>query len=121
MIRATLQDMLVAGEKNLMHRPGFRSILANDWQPDMDSHVVLAACREYQSAKSKAVKREDGTVMGHIEIFTDSLVRALRSGHWRKETTYVDLLNCLDKTSSQTPVVAGNRKGARIWYQGQNY
>ncbi|SJL17900.1 uncharacterized protein ARMOST_21467 [Armillaria ostoyae] len=116
MIRATLEDMLVAGEKDLMHCPGFRSILAKDWHPDMNSHVVLAVCRDYEYAKAKKVNREDGTA-GYIGIFTDSLVRALRSGHWRKETTYVDLLNCLDKTSYQTPVVAGKRKRARLWYQ----
>ncbi len=116
MIRATLEDMLVAGERNLMHCPGFRSVLTKDWQPDMNSHVVLAACRDYEYAKAKKVNREDGTAV-YIGIFTDSLVRALRSGHWRKETTYVNLLDCLDKTSYQTPVVAGNRKRAHLWYQ----
>ncbi|KAK0467507.1 hypothetical protein IW261DRAFT_1519662 [Armillaria novae-zelandiae] len=117
MMRATLQDMLVAGENVLKHYPGYHSILAKDWLPDMTTHVVLAACEDYQYAKAKKVRRQDGTVVGYIGIFTDSLVRALRSGHWRKETTYVDLLRCLDKTSSQTPVVAGEHKGARLWYQ----
>lgn len=116
MTRATLQDMLFTGEKNLIHYPGYRSILPNDWLPDMDSHVILAACRDYQYAKAKKVKREDGTT-GYIGIFTDSLVRVLRSGYWKKETTYADLVRCLDKTSHQTPVVAGKYKDARIWYQ----
>ncbi|SJL17913.1 uncharacterized protein ARMOST_21482 [Armillaria ostoyae] len=116
MTRATLQDMLVAGEKNLIHYPGYRSILANDWLPDMDSHVVLAACRDYEYAKAKKVQLEDGTA-GYIGIFTDSLVRVLRSGYWKKETTYADLVHCLDKTSQQTPVVAVNYKNARLWYQ----
>ncbi len=116
MTRATLQDMLVAGENNLKCYPGYRSILAKDWLPDMNSHVVLAACRDYQYAKAKKVKREDGTA-GYIGIFTDSLVRVLRSGSWQKETTYADLVHCLDKTPQQTPVVAGKYKDARLWYQ----
>ncbi len=116
MTRATLQDMLAAGEKNLVHFPGYRSILAKDWLPDMNFSVVLAACRDYQYAKAKKMKREDGTE-GFIGIFTDSLVRVLRSGHCKKETTYADLVDCLDKTSHQTPVVAGTYKDARLWYQ----
>ncbi|SJL17914.1 uncharacterized protein ARMOST_21484 [Armillaria ostoyae] len=116
MTRATLQEMLVAGEKNLMHYPGYRSILAKDWLPDMSSHVILAACRDYEYAKAKKVKQEDGTE-GYIGIFTDSLVRVLQSDYWKKETTYADLVHCFDKTSQQTPVVAGNYKNARLWYQ----
>ncbi|PBK94318.1 hypothetical protein ARMGADRAFT_1062554 [Armillaria gallica] len=117
MTRATLEDMLLVGEKNLKHYPGYRSILAKDWLPDMSSHVVLAACRDYEYAKAKAVKRADGTVAGYIGIFTDSLVRVLRSGYWKKETTYAELVHCLDKTSHQTPVVAGEKKNERLWYQ----
>ncbi|PBK95060.1 hypothetical protein ARMGADRAFT_1077820 [Armillaria gallica] len=118
MTRATLSEMLFAGEKNLSHYPNYRSILDKDWHPDVDSHVILAACMEYQYAKAKPVKMEDGTVTGYIGIFTDSLVRALWSGHWRKETTYVDLLHHLDMIPCQTPVIAGNRKSSCIWYQG---
>ncbi len=117
MVQATLEDMLVVGKKNLQHYPGYRSILAKDWLPDMNSHVVLAACRDYEYAKAKAVKRADGTVAGYIGIFTDSLVRVLRSGHCKKETTYAELVHYLDKTSHQTPVVAGEYKYARLWYQ----
>ncbi|KAK0475638.1 caspase domain-containing protein [Armillaria luteobubalina] len=115
---ASLSNMLDAGEKNLMHYPGYRSILAKDWFPDMDSHVALAACKDYQYARAKRVKRADGTVEGYIGIFTDSLVRVLRSGLYQKETTYAHLVRYLDKTSHQTPVVAGKHKHARLWYQG---
>ncbi|PBK62769.1 hypothetical protein ARMSODRAFT_1024541 [Armillaria solidipes] len=113
---ATLEDMLLTGDKNLRHYPGYQSILLKDWYPDMDSHVVLAACKAYQFAKPKAVEGKDGEV-GYIGIFMDSLVRVLRSGYWKKETTYTDLVHCFDKTSHQTPVVAGKYKGAHIWYQ----
>ncbi len=113
---ATLRDMLITGDRALKVYPGYRSIFPKDWYPDMDSHVVLAACKAYQFAKWKKVKGTDGEAE-YIGIFTDSLVRALRSGYWSKETTYADLVRCLDKTPYQTPVVAGNRKGERIWYQ----
>ncbi|PBK64974.1 hypothetical protein ARMSODRAFT_940725 [Armillaria solidipes] len=114
--RATLQDMLLAGDKTLKHYPGYRSILSKDWYPDMKSHVVLAACKEHQYAKEKKVKREDG-MAGYIGSFTDSLLRVLRSGYWRKQPTYADLIHSLDKASRRTPVVAGKYKDARLWYQ----
>ncbi|KAK0462313.1 caspase domain-containing protein [Desarmillaria tabescens] len=114
----TLQDMLLAGDNYLKgynhYFPG--SILARDWRTDMDSHVLVAACKEYQLAKEMKVKREDGTVE-HVGIFTDSLLRVLRSGYWRKETTYADLIFGLGQSSHQTPVVAGKHRDARIWYQ----
>ncbi len=77
---------------------------------------MLAACKAYQFAKPKLVKRKDGAE-GYIGIFTDSLVRALRSGYYTGETTYVDLVRCLDRTRCQTPAVAGKHKHVRIWYQ----
>lgn len=116
MMQTTLQDMLLTGEKYLRHYPGYRSILSKDWYPDMDSHVVLAACKDYQFAKARKVKQKDD-VEEYVGIFTSSLLHALRSGHWRKETTYADLVDSLDKTNHQTPVVAGKRKAARLWYQ----
>ncbi len=59
---------------------------------------------------------EDGKA-GYIGIFTDLLVRFLQSDYWKKETTYADLVHCLDKAPHQTPVVAGKYKDARLWYQ----
>ncbi len=116
MARASLRDMLVVGENNLMHLPGYRSILDDDWRPDTSSHVILAACRDYQYAKAKKVIKEDGAE-GYIGIFTDSLVRVLQSGDWKEEMTYADLVHCLDKVSHQTPVAAGKHQNARLWYQ----
>ncbi|KAK0437903.1 uncharacterized protein EV420DRAFT_154423 [Desarmillaria tabescens] len=111
MVRATLQDMLLAGEKNLKHYPSYRSILAKDWRPNMDCFVALTACGDYQFAKAKKVEG------GYIGLFTDSLVRTLQSGYWKEETTYADLVRDLDKWPHQTPCAVGNRKDARIWYQ----
>ncbi len=108
--RATLRDMLHAGEKNLRDIPGCSSILAKDWFPDEESHVVLAACKEYQFAKERRV---DGVEVG---IFTHSLLRLLRSGYCNAETKYTDLLPRFDQSFSQTPVVAGKHRDARLWY-----
>ncbi len=116
MARATFEEMLVAGDKTLKHHTGYRSILAKDWLPDMNSHVFVAACKEYQHAKEKKVKRVDGTT-GYNGIFTDLLVRFVQSGCWKKETTYADLCHCLDKVSHQTPIIAGKHADARLWYQ----
>ncbi|KAK0219273.1 hypothetical protein EDD85DRAFT_961229 [Armillaria nabsnona] len=116
MARATHQDMLLAGENNLMHLEGYRSIRDDGWLPVINSHVVLAACEDYQYAKGKKVIKEDGTE-GYIGIFTDSLVRVLRSGDYQKDTTYADLVHCVDQVSYQTPVVAGKYQNARHWYQ----
>ncbi len=69
------QDMLLAGDKKLRGSPGYRSILSRDWYPDMDSHVILAACKDYQFAKAAMVKGEDGTE-GYIGIFTHGLACA---------------------------------------------
>lgn len=56
-------------------------------------------------------------MVGYVGIFTDSLVRALRSGYMSKETTYADLPFGLDECRYQTPVVSGRHKHARMWYQ----
>ncbi|PBL04310.1 hypothetical protein ARMGADRAFT_1004895 [Armillaria gallica] len=112
---ATLKDMLLAGDKKLRDYPGYQSILSKDWYPDMDSHVLLAACKAHQFAKPKMVEGKDGA-KGYIGIFTDSLVRVLRSGYCTRETTYADLVHYFDQTLHQTPVVAGKRRDARIWY-----
>ncbi|KAK0431410.1 peptidase C14, caspase domain-containing protein [Armillaria borealis] len=111
---ATPQDMLLAGEKNLKDYPGYRSILSKNWSPDMDSHVILTACEDYQFAKEKRVEGKDG---GHIGVFTDSLVRVLQSSYITEDTTYVDLINALSTSVYQTPCVYGKSKGTRIWYQ----
>ncbi|KAK0505568.1 hypothetical protein EDD18DRAFT_1129682 [Armillaria luteobubalina] len=114
--RATAEDMFVAGENALKDYAGYRSIIASDWLPDMNSHVIVAACEEHQHAKEKKTKREDGTA-GYIGIFTDMLVRFLQSDRWKEDMTYTDLIHCLEKVSSQTPVVAGKHRDARLWYR----
>ncbi|KAK0218535.1 hypothetical protein EDD85DRAFT_780884, partial [Armillaria nabsnona] len=113
---AMLQDMLLTGDKNLRHYPGYQSIMSKDWYPDMESHVVLAACKAYQFANSKKVEGKAGEA-GYIGIFMDLLVHVLQSGYLKKETTYADLAHYFDMTAHQTLVIARKHKGVRIWYQ----
>ncbi|KAK0475408.1 caspase domain-containing protein [Armillaria novae-zelandiae] len=114
---SALHEMLLAGESYLKDHPGYRSILEEEWNPDMESHVLLAACKDYQFAKEKA-KREDGRVVGYIGVFTEALVHVLQSGNCVEKTTYVDIIRAAGALRYQTPVVFGTRKNARIWFQG---
>ncbi|KAG7441998.1 uncharacterized protein BT62DRAFT_996906 [Guyanagaster necrorhizus] len=81
--------MLVATDKSLKCFPGYKSVLSEDWLPDMDSHVMMAACREYEFVKEK--RRKDG----FNGIFTQDVVRALKSGQLGEGSTYVDLVNSI--------------------------
>ncbi len=72
---ASLEDMLCTAERNLRHLPYYTSVFAEDWQPDMNSHVFLSACRDYQDAKEIQGKS------GFRGVFTESLVRTLKAGH----------------------------------------
>ncbi len=118
--RASLTDMLLAAEDALKNLPGYQSVLAEDWVPDIDSHVIVAACREDEVARSKPVRKEKSTeVWGGV--FTTLLIKVLKSGALGEGATYVDLINALPQPSlrfhSQTPNVVGGRKNTRLWYQ----
>ncbi len=109
---ASLEGMLLAAEKTLKDLPGYRSIVAEDWTPDMDSHVVVAACREDEVARAK----QRGEAWGGA--FTTALVKVLKLGKLREEATYMDLIETLaPRICNQTPNVAGRRKNTRLWYQ----
>ncbi|KAK0505480.1 hypothetical protein EDD18DRAFT_338974 [Armillaria luteobubalina] len=114
--RATLRDMLYAGDRLLRDRPGYRSISEEDWSADEESHVVLAACEAYQFAKERWIDEEDGSRVC-VGVFTYSLLCLLRSGQCSAETTYADLCSGLDGSHLQTPVIAGKYRHARLWYQ----
>ncbi|KAK0224398.1 caspase domain-containing protein [Armillaria nabsnona] len=108
---ASLEDMLLIADETLKGLPHYKSVLAEDWHPDMDSHVVLAACREYEFAKEKRGK------VGFNGVFTEDLVHTLKSGHLGEGATYVDLAQALPRSRHQTPIVAGKNKYARLWFQ----
>ncbi|PBK99645.1 hypothetical protein ARMGADRAFT_1074500 [Armillaria gallica] len=111
---ATLRGMLDAGEKRLGGHP---SIVSRNWRHDMTSHVILAACQNYQYAKAKKLRGKDGETLGYAGIFTESLLCFLRSGAYTAETRYVDVASYLHQSPHQTPVIDENNKYARIWYQ----
>ncbi len=112
----SLKNMLLAAEDALRDLPGYRSVFAEDWVPDMDSHVILAACMGDEVAKAKRVKKKDTSeVWGGV--FTNMLVKTLRSGVLGEGATYVDLIKALPRLRFQTPIVAGGHENTRLWYQ----
>ncbi|PBK64090.1 hypothetical protein ARMSODRAFT_1007392 [Armillaria solidipes] len=109
--RASLKGMLDTAEETMKSFAGYHSILAEDWCPDMTSHVVLAACKEYQFARE--VKGKDG----FNGFFTQALLCTLRSNDLTEQSTYIDLIRALPCATYQSPVIAGRHKDARLWYQ----
>ncbi|SJL18007.1 uncharacterized protein ARMOST_21578 [Armillaria ostoyae] len=103
--------MLNSAQESMGDWSGYRDVWEKKWCPDMGSHVVLAACQDYQFAKE--IQYGGG---GYKGIFTAGLVKTLTSGSLREGSTYVDLIEALPQWESQTPVVAGKRKTERIWY-----
>ncbi|KAK0462799.1 caspase domain-containing protein [Armillaria novae-zelandiae] len=109
--RASFNKMLLAADQNMQQYPGYLSISDEDWFPNMNSHVILAPCREYQLTNERR-----GT-SGFHGVFTQRLLDTLRSGRMGKDATYIDLIDDLPWSYFQTPVVAGERKNTRLWYQ----
>ncbi len=68
--------MLKAGDDNLRRMfPDYatrKSVMAADWQQDVTSHVLLAACQDYQQAHEGQI----GNVCRGL--FTNSLICSLR-------------------------------------------
>ncbi|KAK0443315.1 hypothetical protein EV421DRAFT_2035572 [Armillaria borealis] len=113
----SIQDMLDAAHIRLRDLPGYRSVYEGDWHPDMDSHVVLAACREYENAKERKGPN------GNSWVFTQALIHTLKHGDLTEESTYLDLVRALKLPTNvkQTPIVAGKHKEARLWYQDSGF
>ncbi|KAK0501484.1 caspase domain-containing protein [Armillaria luteobubalina] len=111
---AMLRGMLDTGEKRLGGNP---SIMSRNWHSDLASHVILAACQNYQYAKAKRVRGKNGKMLGFAGIFTKSLLSFLWSRAYTVETRYVDVTDHLPQSLHQMPVVDGDHKDARIWYQ----
>ncbi|KAK0187416.1 caspase domain-containing protein [Armillaria mellea] len=106
---SSVVDMLQAADRRLRNLPEYRSVLDGDWVPDMNTHVILAACTEYQYATE--IMCDDGC----HGIFTQGLTKALKSA--TDETTYFGLLEALPSTENQTPVIAGQHRNAKLWHQ----
>ncbi|KAK0470736.1 peptidase C14, caspase domain-containing protein [Armillaria novae-zelandiae] len=108
----SIHDMFDFAHRGLNGLRSYRSIHDGDWSPDMTTHVILAACQEYELAK------EDESETGWNGIFTRALLEALKSIRLRAESTYCDLIDTLriDNHAGQRPMVAGSMN-ERIWYQ----
>ncbi|KAK0213817.1 caspase domain-containing protein [Armillaria fumosa] len=109
--RASLRRMLLAADESCGQYPSYQPVSARDWRPDMSSHVILAACKEYQTA------REAKSEAGYNGVFTQGLIGTLRSESLSEESTYVDLLFSLPRWRGQTPVIAGKHKRERLWHK----
>ncbi len=106
------KKILQTGDTVLKYFLGYQSILSKDWHPDMSSHVVLSSCRGgFQRAKEKKFGSR------YYGVFTEALVRTLRSEELTSKSTYVDLIDTLPRLDGQTPGVAGDRKHNCLWSQ----
>ncbi|KAK0458304.1 uncharacterized protein EV420DRAFT_1643174 [Desarmillaria tabescens] len=110
---ASIKDMFDAADSRMRDLPGYRSISANDWLPNTECQVVLAACREYERAKE--MKR----INGYNGIFTQALVSALESGDLIEESTYIDVDQFLGRWDRRAPVIVGKHMNELLWHQVQ--
>ncbi|KAJ7847293.1 caspase domain-containing protein [Mycena leptocephala] len=78
------------------------------WSPSATSHVLLAACRESETASEI---KYDGTSHGH---FTKHLVSLLQSTDL-ENTTYTELMNQIPKLHGQTPHCGGTRRNRLVF------
>ncbi|KAJ7509677.1 caspase domain-containing protein [Mycena galericulata] len=85
------------------------------WSQSTTSHVLLAACREDETAREIRYTDTDNSVHGR---FTESLITWLRRVKL-ETTTYTDLLNRLPLWSGQTPHCGGARRDRRLF--DENY
>ncbi|KAJ7476217.1 caspase domain-containing protein [Mycena latifolia] len=83
------------------------------WEKGASSHVLLAACREDETARE--IRYTDKSVHGR---FTEGLIFHLRRATL-ETTTYAELLNLLPEWSGQTPQCYGERRN-RLVFDG-NY
>ncbi len=107
----SLKCMLDAADDTARDLPEYQSVFAAEWCPDMTSHVILAACREHGVAKEERGEK------GFHGVFTESLVRTLRSGASNERSTYVDLVSSLNRSTTQVSAVAGRYKHSMLWYK----
>ncbi|KAK0230273.1 caspase domain-containing protein [Armillaria fumosa] len=106
--------ILKVSEKRLSKMfPDHPSVLAQDWHPDLTSHVIITACNDAELAWE--VLWADGTTSG---VFTRRLLETLRAA---KATTYEDLCRTLEvHCSPQTPGAVGKNKTSLLWYRSEH-
>ncbi len=106
------KNMLHAAHARLRELPRYRSVLSQDWRPDIGFHcvIVTAASRDHQIAK------DSGGGNGWHKDFTARLVDVLMPGELKMETTYTEPNNRLIRTPVYTPAVCGNPQNKPLWY-----
>jgi len=105
----SLKNMLLAAEDNPHKQWASGSALAENWKPDLSSHVVLAACQDFERAW------ECGDDKGGD--FTVALLKALRSLPL-DTTTYHDFIKRIGRLPRQQPYAVGSRVGNVIFTPG---
>lgn len=106
---AYFRRMLDSAKDDMGGSDNYQDVWSDQWVPDTESHVVLAACQDYEYAKEWESQR------GYSGVFTEALLKALKSNSLGKEATYVDLIDALPKISEQNPILAGKRIREPLW------
>ncbi len=108
---SSLELMLKAGDDNLRRVfPDYATSDGADWQQDVTSHVLLAACQDYQQAHEGQI----GNVCRGL--FTNSLICSLRLDMPGKGVSFVNFVKNLPRWANQEPVVSGDHKHEPIFY-----
>ncbi|KAK0493119.1 peptidase C14, caspase domain-containing protein [Armillaria luteobubalina] len=118
-LSSSIQNMFSAADEALNHIHGYQSISVGTWRANMESHVVLAACKSTELAKEVKGTEGDGELHG---VFTQAIIDTLKSADLNDESmTYYNLLAVLPQNVTQHPVIAGKHRHSRIWFQVQAY
>ncbi|PBK66525.1 hypothetical protein ARMSODRAFT_349769 [Armillaria solidipes] len=108
----SLLDMLHASDKQMSHFPGYHSVLGPDWSLDLDCFVMMVAAQENEYAREVQGRH------GFHGVFTNFLLRTLRSDDLPERPTYIDVLLTIPLSYYQIPVIIGSyRRDMRIWSQ----
>ncbi|KAK0234437.1 hypothetical protein EDD85DRAFT_82937 [Armillaria nabsnona] len=111
-LRRSLLDMLHASDKNMAHFPGYHSVLGPEWSLDLNCFVMMVATQENEFAREVQGRH------GFHGVFTDFLLRTLRSDDLPERPTYIDVLLTIPMSYYQIPVIIGSfRRDMRLWYQ----
>ncbi|SJL12695.1 uncharacterized protein ARMOST_16126 [Armillaria ostoyae] len=112
-------DVFRAAEETFKHFVGYQLDTSTRFRSNMDSHVVLAACQNYELAEEG---EQDSGFNGFNGIFTGALISAFKSVDLNdKSISYYKLIESLSRTDTQHPVIAGRHMKSRLWFQVWTY
>ncbi|KAJ7627861.1 caspase domain-containing protein [Mycena polygramma] len=101
-------DSDIIGEDLMSAREGKATLPEGFRYPFMESHILLAACRDTQTAFETTFK---DAWRGR---FSESLIRSLRTISL-EQTTYVELMKLIEPWTGQNPQVEGKYKERRLF------